>query len=103
MTYSDSCHPGTRPAGSLRLSDRKSTRLNSSHVRMSYAVFCLKKKIELDDGGRRAGRGGAFAQITVPAGPGYVGSGVFSRHTLPRLCTAVLADQPELDVTRQRY
>src|SRR5690554_7525391 len=29
-------------ASSLR--DRKSTRLNSSHVRISYAVFCLKKK-----------------------------------------------------------
>src|SRR5690554_7121322 len=28
----------------LRLRDRKSTRLNSSHVRISYAVFCLKKK-----------------------------------------------------------
>src|SRR5690554_7297122 len=27
-----------------RLVDRKSTRLNSSHVRISYAVFCLKKK-----------------------------------------------------------
>src|SRR3989442_2333916 len=26
------------------LKDRKSTRLNSSHVRISYAVFCLKKK-----------------------------------------------------------
>src|SRR5690554_7169539 len=26
--------------------DRKSTRLNSSHVRISYAVFCLKKKIK---------------------------------------------------------
>src|SRR5690606_40565400 len=26
------------------LSDRKSTRLNSSHVKISYAVFCLKKK-----------------------------------------------------------
>src|SRR5438067_3965974 len=26
--------------------DRKSTRLNSSHVSISYAVFCLKKKIE---------------------------------------------------------
>src|SRR5690625_6564718 len=31
--------PGTRQ-------DRKSTRLNSSHVAISYAVFCLKKKIE---------------------------------------------------------
>src|SRR3989442_7433489 len=27
-----------------REKDRKSTRLNSSHVRISYAVFCLKKK-----------------------------------------------------------
>src|SRR5690554_7506033 len=26
-----------------KYADRKSTRLNSSHVRMSYAVFCLKK------------------------------------------------------------
>src|SRR2546427_6754499 len=26
--------------------DRKSTRLNSSHSQISYAVFCLKKKIE---------------------------------------------------------
>src|SRR5207249_10059817 len=28
----------------LHLRDRKSTRLNSSHVSISYAVFCLKKK-----------------------------------------------------------
>src|SRR5690554_7182625 len=28
----------------LKTGDRKSTRLNSSHVRISYAVFCLKKK-----------------------------------------------------------
>src|SRR5436309_12231666 len=27
-----------------RVRDRKSTRLNSSHVKISYAVFCLKKK-----------------------------------------------------------
>src|SRR2546427_4302487 len=37
--------------------DRKSTRLNSSHDQMSYAVFCLKKKVERNvdhmDGGRR--------------------------------------------------
>src|SRR5690349_22137022 len=32
------------PAGTLRVKDRKSTRLNSSHVEISYAVFCLKKK-----------------------------------------------------------
>src|SRR5438874_5042259 len=29
---------------SSRIRDRKSTRLNSSHVEISYAVFCLKKK-----------------------------------------------------------
>src|SRR5690625_5883125 len=29
---------------SVALTDRKSTRLNSSHVAISYAVFCLKKK-----------------------------------------------------------
>src|SRR5699024_12225903 len=29
----------------LKRTDRKSTRLNSSHVSISYAVFCLKKKI----------------------------------------------------------
>src|SRR5690554_7469390 len=58
------CRGGLRPAGVLapggkgegsgtdglarndmdRGIDRKSTRLNSSHVRISYAVFCLKKK-----------------------------------------------------------
>src|SRR5690349_23227810 len=31
-----------------RLIDRKSTRLNSSHVEISYAVFCLKKKKSLE-------------------------------------------------------
>src|SRR5690554_7046201 len=30
--------------GNHEFKDRKSTRLNSSHVRISYAVFCLKKK-----------------------------------------------------------
>src|SRR5690606_41487841 len=30
--------------GDDELQDRKSTRLNSSHVKISYAVFCLKKK-----------------------------------------------------------
>src|SRR6266700_6365799 len=33
-------HPRRR----CRRGDRKSTRLNSSHVKISYAVFCLKKK-----------------------------------------------------------
>src|SRR5256884_1848274 len=33
-----------RPAACLHTEDRKSTRLNSSHGYISYAVFCLKKK-----------------------------------------------------------
>src|SRR6266496_1096454 len=42
--------PGTDTTGQsfplylLQVTDRKSTRLNSSHVEISYAVFCLKKK-----------------------------------------------------------
>src|SRR5690349_23520871 len=38
------------PSEVVKKEDRKSTRLNSSHVEISYAVFCLKKK-------RRALRG----------------------------------------------
>src|SRR6266581_1875890 len=37
-------HPADRAARADR--DRKSTRLNSSHPSISYAVFCLKKKIK---------------------------------------------------------
>src|SRR5690625_615557 len=35
---------GIRP---INYGDRKSTRLNSSHVAISYAVFCLKKKTDI--------------------------------------------------------
>src|SRR5438477_8739274 len=39
------CLPEVRRTYSVRLFlDRKSTRLNSSHMSISYAVFCLKKK-----------------------------------------------------------
>src|SRR5256885_7038731 len=49
--------------------DRKSTRLNSSHLVISYAVFCLKKK--KNDGIRSATsqapcKGTIFARCTVP-------------------------------------
>src|SRR5437868_9738676 len=37
-------HGGPLGRGSRPQLDRKSTRLNSSHVSISYAVFCLKKK-----------------------------------------------------------
>src|SRR3712207_9390686 len=36
--------PGKEPGTAGSLIDRKSTRLNSSHANISYAVFCLKKK-----------------------------------------------------------
>src|SRR3712207_7827555 len=46
-------HPAAGPdeqllaQGGLQALDRKSTRLNSSHANISYAVFCLKKKKKL--------------------------------------------------------
>src|SRR5215471_19627844 len=38
------CRPAPQSQGLPARPDRKSTRLNSSHVEISYAVFCLKKK-----------------------------------------------------------
>src|SRR5690606_39324620 len=40
----DLLHGGGADDDERRVVDRKSTRLNSSHVKISYAVFCLKKK-----------------------------------------------------------
>src|SRR3712207_8537487 len=37
-------HAALALAGLVEVGDRKSTRLNSSHANISYAVFCLKKK-----------------------------------------------------------
>src|SRR3712207_7776297 len=44
--------PSTRTVRGASAPDRKSTRLNSSHANISYAVFCLKKNDDLgaDDG-----------------------------------------------------
>src|SRR5436309_9671550 len=47
--------PRPENARGLRL-DRKSTRLNSSHVKISYAVFCLKKKKKKKTNKRKARR-----------------------------------------------
>src|SRR3712207_6851633 len=45
-------HPGGQAAGQPQRAeggpDRKSTRLNSSHANISYAVFCLKKKKKIN-------------------------------------------------------
>src|SRR5690554_7151877 len=45
LVSSGSAIAGKEVLGDMNITeDRKSTRLNSSHVRISYAVFCLKKK-----------------------------------------------------------
>src|SRR3989475_3004570 len=57
MEFASPTFPSTRarpcsswPGSCRRERDRKSTRLNSSHSQISYAVFCLKKKKRLDLG-----------------------------------------------------
>src|SRR5437588_7659894 len=46
--FADAYIPGkfNQAAAAIAAQDRKSTRLNSSHTVISYAVFCLKKKRE---------------------------------------------------------
>src|SRR6266496_6215921 len=68
--------PGWTPTRAMcmpRSRDRKSTRLNSSHVEISYAVFCLKKKktqpspvVHLPSRLRLLGEGAAPTRATVP-------------------------------------
>src|SRR5256885_9180487 len=67
--------PSRHPRSALRCRersspDRKSTRLNSSHLVISYAVFCLKKKsvvVDLDEIG--LSQGGSRGHLT----PQYMG------------------------------
>src|SRR5690348_17923060 len=47
--------------------DRKSTRLNSSHPSISYAVFCLKKKKKRDQNNKERSGGECRLQIIVLA------------------------------------
>src|SRR5688572_31801020 len=44
QAYLEQSLHGRRQTDGLPFADRKSTRLNSSHSQISYAVFCLKKK-----------------------------------------------------------
>src|SRR5688572_32731865 len=44
LTHGATAGPGKDRSRAGQQSDRKSTRLNSSHSQISYAVFCLKKK-----------------------------------------------------------
>src|SRR5688572_32131670 len=45
--------------------DRKSTRLNSSHSQISYAVFCLKKKKKIDRDSSRSGTQRCRTRVVV--------------------------------------
>src|SRR5258707_10026168 len=88
-------------ASAINLKDRKSTRLNSSHANISYAVFCLKKKnksisdkddtdghsgFELEDNGMRKGRnrqdkgGGQDYEDEAALEPEHVGEKVGSEN-----------------------
>src|SRR2546430_9533656 len=54
-----------------RTQDRKSTRLNSSHSQISYAVFCLKKKKEQPHG-PTAPYNATYSQACIRARPGVL-------------------------------
>src|SRR2546430_2885233 len=45
----------------FHIQDRKSTRLNSSHSQISYAVFCLKKKKKTEDDSTRQEHAASFS------------------------------------------
>src|SRR5947199_6826033 len=62
-------HQRAQPAGPPKpRRDRKSTRLNSSHLGISYAVFCLKKKKNGEAVQLTNGRGSKYAPIFTPDG-----------------------------------
>src|SRR5690349_23718802 len=68
--------PSSLPRHELRhTEDRKSTRLNSSHVEISYAVFCLKKKTKIPR---------HLTAAYTPAHATYTRSPIFTQHS-PRL------------------
>src|SRR5947199_4967393 len=66
------CQDVTHPQSFARgREDRKSTRLNSSHLGISYAVFCLKKKHRLPARrGAPLGRGSGLRAGTPPVAAG---------------------------------
>src|SRR6267378_7491522 len=55
--------------GARRRADRKSTRLNSSHVEISYAVFCLKKKKTIHNNTRFVNPNSTFGSKTTVGNP----------------------------------
>src|SRR5256886_2988880 len=79
----------TEPVSEPLTPDRKSTRLNSSHSQISYAVFCLKKKkIHHFRHGRAAGscwsRSRSWRRVVLGANlPGLPGGGACRRTSNP--------------------
>src|SRR5688500_19389736 len=57
-------HEGNPKDPVVNVSDRKSTRLNSSHLVISYAVFCLKKKCDAHCDETHELNKGSFASIS---------------------------------------
>src|SRR5690625_5376344 len=68
--------------------DRKSTRLNSSHVAISYAVFCSKKNSHLSTGARGVRDNGADARLLVPRDRSASWLRGLGRRLAPHLATA---------------
>src|SRR3712207_8776524 len=56
VNYAERHRAGLRVGTSITEGDRKSTRLNSSHANISYAVFCLKKKKRQGDWSTQGGQ-----------------------------------------------
>src|SRR2546430_6970265 len=54
------------PGDYERQQDRKSTRLNSSHSQISYAVFCLKKKKKTTETSKITSRGSRSCEVYTP-------------------------------------
>src|SRR2546430_12465652 len=83
--------------------DRKSTRLNSSHSQISYAVFCLKKNMDVNkDGTIQWGQFKVFANVGAQRAGAANGSwfNMPTHHKIPNLkleAVAVLTTSSKLD------
>src|SRR4051812_49494108 len=68
-----------RLRASERRRDRKSTRLNSSHMSISYAVFCLKKKKKNDE---------VITKCTTDEEPSFGGTAITMQRQMPDFATS---------------
>src|SRR5207249_5070446 len=85
-----SCSKVTTPSNPSSVRDRKSTRLNSSHVSISYAVFCLKKK----NHSKRLYDGARHESLRLERTPDLRGSQCARDHHL-----SLAKDSPTLHIT----